>query len=194
MRVFIAVLVLIFSLQSLIKADDISDFEIEGMSIGDSALDYYSISEINDATKTFYPNSDKFYIFHIVTYSGNYDQISIAVKKNDKKFIIYKIAGDKYFTDNEEKCLKEKDRVTNDFDLLLDTLNKSDYTSKYTSLDDGKSYAEVTDYDFEDKSAIRVFCNFFTQNTIDKRDMFNGLSVSINTFEYYEWLNNEAYD
>jgi len=34
MRILIAVLVLIFSLQSLIKADDISDFQIEGMSIG----------------------------------------------------------------------------------------------------------------------------------------------------------------
>ena len=41
MRVFVAVLVLIFSLQSLTKADDIRDFEIEGMSIGDSLLDYY---------------------------------------------------------------------------------------------------------------------------------------------------------
>ena len=40
MRVFITVLVLIFSLQSWTKADDISDFEIEGMSIGDSLLDF----------------------------------------------------------------------------------------------------------------------------------------------------------
>jgi len=34
MRVFISVLVLIFSFQSWTKADDISEFEIEGMSIG----------------------------------------------------------------------------------------------------------------------------------------------------------------
>ena len=38
MRIFLAVLVLIFSLQSFTKADDISEFEIEGMSIGDSAV------------------------------------------------------------------------------------------------------------------------------------------------------------
>ena len=58
MRVFIAVLVLIFSLQSFTKADDISEFEIEGMSIGDSALDYLSKSEIEKnkyyAEYTFY--------------------------------------------------------------------------------------------------------------------------------------------
>jgi len=45
MRVFFAVLILIFSLQSWTKADDISDFEIEGMSIGDSALDFFSENE-----------------------------------------------------------------------------------------------------------------------------------------------------
>ena len=35
-----------FSFQSWTKADDIRDFEIEGMSIGDSLLDYYSKEEI----------------------------------------------------------------------------------------------------------------------------------------------------
>ena len=48
MRLFIAVLVLIFSFQSLPKADDIKDFEIEGMSIGDSLLDFYSKSKIQN--------------------------------------------------------------------------------------------------------------------------------------------------
>ena len=47
MRIFIAVIVLIFSLQSWTKADDIRDFQIEGMSIGDSLLDFYSKDEIN---------------------------------------------------------------------------------------------------------------------------------------------------
>ena len=50
MRVFITLLVLIFSLQSWSMADDISDFEIEGMSIEDSALDYFSKEEIKDNT------------------------------------------------------------------------------------------------------------------------------------------------
>ena len=40
MRIFFTVLVLIFGFQSWTKADDIRDFEIEGISIGDSLLDY----------------------------------------------------------------------------------------------------------------------------------------------------------
>ena len=45
------VLVLTFNFQSLTKADDIRDFEIEGMSIGDSALDFFSEREIKKKQK-----------------------------------------------------------------------------------------------------------------------------------------------
>ena len=59
MRVFIAVLVLIFSFQSWTKADDISEFEIEGMSIGDSLLDYFSKNEIKENySGAQYPNKE----------------------------------------------------------------------------------------------------------------------------------------
>ena len=56
MNKFLLILILIFSFQSWTKADDISDFQIEGMSIGDSALDYFSEKEINDSKKTPYEN------------------------------------------------------------------------------------------------------------------------------------------
>ena len=36
MKIFLSVLILIFNFQSWTKADDIKDFEIEGMSVGDS--------------------------------------------------------------------------------------------------------------------------------------------------------------
>ena len=36
------------SLQTLVEADDIRDFEIEGISIGDSLLKYYNLDQINN--------------------------------------------------------------------------------------------------------------------------------------------------
>ena len=48
MKQSILVLILIFSLQSLTKADDIRDFQIEGMSIGDSALNIMTKKEIKE--------------------------------------------------------------------------------------------------------------------------------------------------
>ena len=65
-KIFFATFLLVTSLsfQSWVKADDISDFQIEGMSIGDSLLDFYSKAEIEDALQlTQYPASDKFIIY-----------------------------------------------------------------------------------------------------------------------------------
>ena len=49
MKRLLLILILTFSFQSLTKADDIRDFEIEGMSIGDSLLDHMSEVEINNS-------------------------------------------------------------------------------------------------------------------------------------------------
>ena len=47
MKIFLTVLILIFSFQSWVKSDDISEFDIEGISIGDSALDFFSREQIS---------------------------------------------------------------------------------------------------------------------------------------------------
>ena len=42
MKRLLLILILTLSFQTLTKADDIRDFEIEGMSIGDSLLDFFN--------------------------------------------------------------------------------------------------------------------------------------------------------
>ena len=54
MKKFLAILILIFTLQNPSWADDIRDFQIEGMSIGDSALDYFSEKDIKKNSKNQY--------------------------------------------------------------------------------------------------------------------------------------------
>ena len=87
MKKFFKVLILIFVLESISKADDIKDFQIEGMSIGDSLLDYLSEDDIIDSPAKYYPGSKKFK--QISLYDKikmqTYDVISVALKNNDKK-------------------------------------------------------------------------------------------------------------
>ena len=57
MKRLLLILILTFSFQTLTKADDIRDFEIEGVSIGDSLLDYFSKDQIeNNNLKANYKN------------------------------------------------------------------------------------------------------------------------------------------
>ena len=62
-KILIYILFIFINLKSFTKADDISDFQIEGMSIGDSALDYFTKKEIRTEKKyrIKYPGSKKFY-------------------------------------------------------------------------------------------------------------------------------------
>ena len=60
MKRLLLILILTFSFQTWTKADDIIDFQIEGMSVGDSLLNYMSENEIkNKSTDTFYYKNKK---------------------------------------------------------------------------------------------------------------------------------------
>ena len=82
MKTFILIFLLFFSFQSLTKSDDISDFQIEGMSIGDSLLNYMTISQIKK-NQIDYGGKRKYYA---TKYDGDlsiYDRIEIWLKSGD---------------------------------------------------------------------------------------------------------------
>ena len=56
MKKILAILILILTLQTPSWADDIRDFQIEGMSIGDSALNFFSESDIKKNSQNYYKN------------------------------------------------------------------------------------------------------------------------------------------
>jgi len=125
MKIFIAVLVLIFSLQSLTKADDISDFQIEGMSVGDSLLDYMSKNDIDQSKMRFYPNSKEFKqtVIDNKIKMETYDAVTVALKTNDANYIIHEIKGFRRFLSHRE-CLSSRDVVVKE---LKNLFNKNDY-------------------------------------------------------------------
>ena len=98
MRIFLLILILILSIQSLTKADDISDFEIEGISIGDSLLNFFNKSQISNFIN--YDDSPTDMKFRVSEFSEtnnfkitNYDMMQVYHKPKDKKFIIHVIRG-----------------------------------------------------------------------------------------------------
>ena len=89
----ILTVLIIFCLQSWTKAEDIRDFQIEGMSIEDSLLDFYKIDKINSAPKAYYPNSKKQYLTEFSDNLKTYDVVAVHIKENDKQFKITSIKG-----------------------------------------------------------------------------------------------------
>ena len=81
---------LLFTLQTPSLADDISDFQIEGLAVGDSLLNIFSKKEIDSIEPTYYPDSRKFHDIPIVSHKfKDYDQVTFGLKRDDEKYIIY---------------------------------------------------------------------------------------------------------
>ena len=113
----------LFSFSALSFADDINELEIEGISIGESLLDYLSkdeiINEIEANKSTYnYLNND----FGEVYLYGNfekYDYLSFFVRQNDKKYIIFSIAGLINYDEKFDACLLKQKEIENEFSKIF---------------------------------------------------------------------------
>ena len=183
-----------FSLQSWTKADDIRDFEIEGISIGDSLLDIFSKTDIDSIEPIYYPKSKKFHDLPIISSKfKTYDQVTFGLKENDKNYIIYSLAGNLYYENDFTNCLKKKKEIVKEINFLFTDQIRSDYKQYFENIDDGKSFSEITDFKFKDNSLLRVYCTDWTPETEKKRDFYDMLSIDASSAEYMTWLDKVAY-
>ena len=196
MRVFIAALVLIFSLQSLTKADDIRDFEIEGISIGDSLLDYFSKKMINE-DKNFLYKSKKFYAVSFdKRYRSlkTYDDVQFLMKNNDKKYIIYSITGRLFYKNNIDDCYKKKDEIVKELSSIFKDSQKKDWgKEKFFENSSDNSTVSVVYFYFKLGGAVKVACYDWSKEKEEEKGVSDGLGVIINSKEFSEFLMNEAY-
>ena len=106
-------LLIFFSFSVPTYADDVRDFEIEGISIGDSLLDHFSKNEIkNFIITTYHKNTDEYIMLTGgEDKSQEYENLSFHVKKNDNQFIVHSISGSFFYKKNFDKCLNKKKRL-----------------------------------------------------------------------------------
>jgi|TARA_Y100000310_G_scaffold92333_1_gene89964 hypothetical protein len=187
-------LLILFSFSVPSFADDIRDFQIEELAIGDSLLNIFSKEEIDSIEPTYYPDSRKFHDLPIVSHKfKDYDQVSFGLKRDDEKYIIYSLSGDLYYENDFKNCMKKKEEILKEATSLFTKQKRSDYRYVYSEIDDGKSFSETTDFIFKDKSRLRIYCTDWTLETERKREFSDMLSVNAVSYEYLKWLNKEAY-
>ncbi len=189
MRVFLAVLVLILNLQSWTKADDIRDFEIEGMSIGDSALDFFTENQIIKEKRNYY-NNDKFIPaeFEYLDSFKIYDAIQITYKKGDPQYKMQAIAGFLDYPKNINDCYKKKDEITDEISELFSNLKIKKYKKKHGGDPSGKSITTVATFNLNSGS-IEISCDDWSKE-IGYLDV---LRIDISTNEFSKWVTEYAY-
>ena len=169
MKKILGIVFLIFLISSSAYTDDIKDFQIESISIGDSALDYFTESQLENGELDWFNYSYKEYSTSLLSGKGIYDWFKISYKSDDDNFIIEGLAGilvkKKY---DDDKCNKELDTVALDISELFKNTKqgkKQLYKVIYNPREifqkpdpSGKSIVTSISFDFKDEGKIILSC------------------------------------
>ena len=77
-KIIFLIFIYIFTF-SVTKADDIRDLEIQGISVGDNALDHFSKKKLDD-NKAFYPKSKKVWRTAVLSNNEKFNIIQMHIK------------------------------------------------------------------------------------------------------------------
>ncbi len=184
---------LLFSFQSTTKADDIRDFEIEGMSIGDSLLDYFTKEEISKNTnkETNTKNDHEFSAFftdfpiNLKTYEV-YDYLRVEYLTNDKNFTIHGITGMKdYKRENIQECYDLQKKIEKEFDKQFSSFKKR--KKSFPSMYDETGKSKITAIYYESKFGYAETSCYHFSNHVNYP---SGIDISISSANLREWLIN----
>jgi hypothetical protein len=174
-------IIMIGIIQNLSLADNIQKFQIEGMYIGDSALDHFNEAQLEDNEQGWHNYSHNEYSTSFLPGKGVYDWFLVSYKSDDYNFIIEAIVGgiEKKDYDNK-KCNNKLDAVAlNMSELFKNTKQENKKIYKLTSDASrtypftGKSTVTSISFDFPDEGKIILSCY-----NMDKEDNQNTLFIT----------------
>ena len=180
---------ILFSFSAPSFADDIRDLQIEGMSVGDSLLDYFNEKEIDDNffIASYYEKNEKFLVYDSKKGASDnfeiYDGLQLILKRNDKKLKINSLLGFTDYNNKIENCYKKQNEIVKEFSNSFKELKKKDWGILKTHNDKNGNYKPVT-FDFDNGDRIMVACYDWSPET----NWFDSLKVSIYTKEYRDFI------
>ena len=187
MKRLLLIFILTLNFQSWTKADDITDFEIDGMSIGDSLIKYFSKKYLTTNTANFY--KDNTYVTQSFTSMKDsvYEVIQVSYIKKDKKFRAEAIGGEISFANNIDGCLEKMDLAVEDIIILLPNISPE---AKITNPNSSHGIYTYVNFIFDTGHLITVSCYDYDNSKYKYDDTFK---ITIKTKDYRKWINTKAY-
>ena len=187
----LAVFLLIFfglNLAFNVNADDIENFQIEKISIGDSLLDHFSIKFINKNKKPVKIRGKKFQEYNFIYKKKDnqvYDLVKLIFKVDNPRYIIEDIVGRKYYKDNINQCHETQNIISNNIEKALQNSEKIETgIIKNTSYPNGDSYIKDMFFYLTNQDIISIKCYDYSKKDTRSKDRLN---VSFITREYLDW-------
>ena len=186
MKKLLAIIVLGLCLAIPSQADDIRDFQIEGMSVGDSLLDYLSEVEIKNRTKFHSEQRNNKEIGHVknIKNSETYLSIDASFKTTDKNYTIKALHAFVDINFKIKNCFSKKKNIVAELTELFKNTEVL-HGKKQKHSHDKTSYTYPSTWLFKGNSeVITVQCYDWS-----KKSKYNDqLRIEIVGSEYYQWL------
>ena len=193
-KLSIYLFLVLLSFSNLIYADDIKEFEIEGISIGESLLEHLSkeqiTSEIEANKPTYNYLNEDFGEVYLFESSDKYYALSFMVKPKDKYFNIYSVTGMIDFDNKIEQCFTKKKEIVKEFSLIFNNATKREETLEFDWDPTGESITYNTYFDFKNGDYAGVSCAKFKKSLKIENNWVDGLSVKIGKKEILDWFDN----
>jgi len=185
---------ILFSFSASSFAEDISEYQIEGISIGDSLLDYLPKEEIIkelEITKSYYNYlTDEFGEVYLRGNFDTYDHLSFKVKPKDKHYIIYSIKGSISYDDKLEECFAKQKEIEKEFSSIYKNAKKNKMTLEFDWDPTGESVTHNINFDFDSGNGISVNCTKYKKSLKIENNWKDALQVIIDTKEVIDWFYN----
>jgi len=184
----------LFSFSAPSFADDISDLQIEGISIGDSLLDHLSKEEIITQIERNKPAynylTDEFGEAYLFSKFETYDRLAFKVKPNDNNYIIYSIKGSISYDDKLEQCFAKQKEIVEEFSALYKNARKVEETPVFPFDPTGKSKSHSIIFIFDSGDEIKVACTEYKKSLKIENNWEDSLQIVIAKKEVIAWLRN----
>ena len=181
-----------FSAPSL--ADDIRDFQIEGMSIGDSALNYFSKKEIKDNANINYYTNNKYTPVEFFQLSSfkTYDSVGLRYKTDDKKYIIVGISGTLFCEKNIEKCNKKQKEIDLEISNMFENAQKDVHKNKHTADKSGKSTTSQINFWFKSGAVVSIEVIDWSEKITNEKGWTDNVAVILYESDFAQWMINDS--
>ena len=201
-------LILLFSFflsSTSVFADDISDFQIEGISIGDSLLDYMTEEEIleeievNKYMYTHLKEPNKYAEVYTWKDLSTYDSVSFIIKNTstsqyvsnkNEKYIIQSIAGRMVFTEDFDGCIQKRDEIEEEISKVFSNTTKYKNIAKHSADPSGRSIIDAIYFEFDSGAVAELTCYDYEETLRISKKWSDVLVVGIRPKEIRNWISN----
>ena len=170
--------------QSNSYSDDINEIELDGLSLGESLLNFFSKQEIKENTIQYFEDKRNYYVVFYNKDLSQYSDFEIYLKSNDNN---YKIKGLNagIYPKNLKECLTKLDEISSEISSALDIVFTDD-SSKHSyyknSFINGRTVELEGGY-------LRIDCMFYDdKDKLKHPSLVDNLAVMLKSYEIERWF------